>query len=75
MCVDWGLEQITFLKGKKIPWIRSPDRQEIFKRRKASHILQRKEDFGKQGEMISYLAGALWMFNRHSLLHSGRLCK
>ena len=25
--------------------------------------------------MISYLAGALQMVNRHSLLHSGRLCK
>lgn len=30
---------------KKIPWIRSPDRQEIFKRRKASHILTKKRGF------------------------------
>lgn len=30
---------------KKIPWIRSPDRQEIFKRRKASHILTKKREF------------------------------
>lgn len=34
---------------------------------------QRKGDFRKLGE-TNYLAGAWWMFNSHSLLHSGSHC-
>lgn len=44
------------------------------KKERKSCLDKEKGISGKKGETTSYLAGVLWMFNSHSLLHSGSLC-
>lgn len=45
------------------------------KKERKSCLDKEKGISGKKGETTRYLAGVLWMFNSHSLLHSGSLCK